>query len=118
MGVGFVLVNHTRREVITFAHLPASKALELAGNPVTAAVTTWYLLEHRTDHVAFVSDTCDDWPFSAGCRAELAEFTDVTDAVVQQLFEAGILRDNGIAWSDEDEPEAVYERDLVNVWMN
>lgn len=118
MGVGFILVNHSRREAITFAHLPASQMRELAGNPVTAAATTWYLLRHREDRVAFVSDTHDEWPFPAGSRADLQDFTDITDQVVEQLIEAGILRDNGIAWADEDEPDTVYERDLANVWMN
>jgi hypothetical protein len=117
MGVGYVLVNLTRGEKISFAHLPASKARELAGNPVTASVTTWYLLQHPEDHVAFVSDTYGDWPFPSGSRADLADYPDVTDQVVEQLVEAGILRDEGIAWADEAEPQTVYERALRNVWM-
>jgi hypothetical protein len=117
MGVGYVLVNHTRREVIRYAHLPASKARELAGNPVTAAVTTWYLLHYSNDRVAFVSDTHGDWPFSSGSPADVANYPDVTGRVVQQLVEAGILRDEGIAWADETEPQKVYMRALRNVWM-
>ncbi len=41
MGVGYYLVNHTRREYVLYAHIDASKARELAGNPVAAAITTW-----------------------------------------------------------------------------
>lgn len=118
MGVGYMLVNHTRREVLKFAHLPASKAPELAGNPVTAAITTWYLLHHTEDRVAFVSDTYGEWPFSSGSHADLAEYTEVTDQTIGQLVEAAILRDDGIAWADEAEPHAVYERALRNVWMD
>lgn len=118
MGVGYVLVNHTRSEVITFAHLPASKARELAGNPVTAALTTWYLLHHPVDRVAFVSDTNVDWPFPTGSRGDLASYTDITDRVVAELVAVGILRDEGIAWADQAEPQTVYVRALRNVWMD
>ena len=117
MGVGYMLVNHTRGEVIRFAHLPASKAWELAGNPVTAAVTTWYLLHHPEDRVAFVSDTYGDWPFPSGSQADLCAYPDVTYRVVCELVEAGILRDEGIAWADEESPQTIYERALRNVWM-
>ena len=117
MAIGYVLVNQTRGEVISFAHLPASKARELAGNPVTAAVTTWYLLHHPEDRVAFVSDTYEDWPFSSGSRADLANCIDVTDQVIAQLVETGILKDEGIAWADKDEPLTVYMRAVRNVWM-
>jgi hypothetical protein len=108
MGVGYLLINNTRSECITFAHLPASKACELAGNPVAAAVTTWYLLEHCGDQIAFVSDTYGEWPFSNGKREDLSEYTDMTNAVIQQLIGASILRDDGILWADDDEPNTIY----------
>lgn len=117
MGLGFVLVNHTRAEVVSYAHLPASKARELAGNPITAAVTTWYLLQHRPDRVAFVSDTEGDWPFPSGSPADLHLYTDVTEQVIGELVAAKVLRDDGIAWADETEPQTVYMRALTNVWM-
>ena len=116
MSIGFVLVNHTRREVVSFAHLPASTARELAGNSVTSAITTWYLLHHRDDKIAFVSDTLDDWPFPSGSPAELGSYMDATSQVIEQLIHAGILRDDGIAWADEDEPQSIYIRALSNVW--
>ena len=118
MGVGYELVNQTRSERITFAHLPASKARELAGNPVTAAVTTWYLLNHPGDHIAFVSDTAMDWPFAAGNPSDLTHYDDKTEDVVRQLVESGVLRDEGIAWADSAEPQTVSVRALRNVWMD
>jgi len=117
MGVGYMLVNHTRAEVIKFVHLSTSKARELAGDPISAAITTWYLLEHRGDQIAFVSDTEGDWPFPSGCPADVADYQEMTDEVVQQLITAGILRDDGIACADETEPASVYIRALKNVWM-
>ncbi len=118
MGVGYSLVNHSKKERITYIHIPATKARELAGNPVSAAISTWYLLQHPGDRIAFVSDTYDDWPFPSGTRDELAEYTEVTDIVVTSLIEAGILVDEGIAWTDEEEPEQVYIRALRNKWMD
>lgn len=117
MGVGYILVNQTRREVIGFDRLPVSKARELAGNPVSAAITTWYLLQHRGEQIAFVSDTEDDWPFPTGSAVDFSGYNDVTDEVVRQLIEASILRDDGIAWVDQTEPESIYYRALTNVWM-
>lgn len=47
MGQGFVLINKSKPELVSYSHLPASKAKELTGNPVTAAITTWYPEEQR-----------------------------------------------------------------------
>lgn len=114
MGVGYALVNHSRAEIIGFAHIPASMKRELAGHAVAAAIVTWYLLEHPGDAIAFVSDTHDDWPFPSGNRADLAAYTDVTDTVVDGLIAAGILRDNGR--QEFGEPGA-YMRLLEHVWF-
>ena len=117
MSVGYELVNYSKRERITFCHIDAATAHELAGYPVAAAITTWYLLNHPGDQIAFVSDTYDDWPFTDGSRDDLPSFPDVTDQVVLVLIEAGILEDRGKRWADEDEPDTVFIRDLVNIWM-
>jgi len=116
MGIGYNLINHTKREIITFIHLPASTARELAGNPVTAAVTTWYLLQSLGDRIAFISDTDPVWPFPDGSVDEAKDYRDVTDDVVVSLIDAGILSDDGreTFWSDEPE---VFVRRLRNVWF-
>ena len=118
MGVGYTLVNYTAKEQVLFAHVPASTARELAGQPAAAAITTWYLLTHGNHRVAFVSDTYDDWPFPGGSRADLAHYPDVTSVVIEELVHAGILKNRGVAWADEDEPETVYELDLRNCWAD
>lgn len=79
MGVGYILVNHTRREQIMFMHIGANKARELAGHPAAAAITTWYLLRHPGDAIAFVSDTYGEWPFPTGSHADLASHDEVTE---------------------------------------
>jgi hypothetical protein len=117
MGVGYTLVNQTKKEQIGFIHIPASKALELAGNPVSAAILAWYMLENLGDQISFVSDTYGDWPFP-GDRNQLSEYTDMTDIVVSALIDARILVENGIAYADKDEPDTIYLRALRNRWMD
>lgn len=117
MGVGYRLVNRTRREYVGFVHLPVDTRNEICGNPVSAAMVSWYLLTRQGDTVQFVSDTHGEWPFDAGTEAELADYTEVTDGLVAELVAAGILRDDGIAWADEDEPREVYMRAIRNVWL-
>ncbi|WP_144394377.1 hypothetical protein [Pleionea sediminis] len=68
MGVEYILVNETKKEMVCFSHLNGSKMRELAGNAAQSAVVTWYLLNNRGDQIQFVSDTQDDWPFKTGCR--------------------------------------------------
>lgn len=118
MGIGYNLVNHSKREQISFIHLPVNSARELAGNPVSAAISTWYMLKNLGDDIAFVSDTYNDWPFPTGTREELSTYVDVTNSVVKSLIDAGILADEGIAWDDEAEPERIYMRALRNKWMD
>ena len=116
MGIGYILVNATKRERVSFAHVAASTSRELAGLPAAAAITTWYLLQHSGDQIAFVSDTYDDWPWGDGVRPDLSAYPDVTDQVVEGLIQVGILADDGRDVFDPSEP-AVYVRRLRNVWM-
>lgn len=115
MSVGYTLVNATRREQIAFRHLPASSKREIAGHPAAAAVVAWYLLEHPGDAIAFVNDHDDAWPFAIGAFDDLSDYADMTDRVVADLIAAGILRDDGRGYVDEDDPN-VFVRTLTNVW--
>jgi len=108
MGVTYRLFNHTKREELSFFRMWGSKLKELAGNPATASATTWYLLQNLGDQIEFIAD---DW------GAPPIGYEDVTDAVIRQLIDAGILRDDGVCWQDEDEPD-LFIRALTNVWMD
>lgn len=115
MGIGYLLVNQTKKEKVLFAHIPANTKRELAGYPISAAITTWYLLEHIGDNIAFISDTYEDWPFKSGSPNDLACYREVTDEVILSLIKAEILRDDGKEVFDVSEPD-VYVRKLSNIW--
>jgi hypothetical protein len=117
MGVGYTLVNYTKKEMVMFSHIPAEKARELAGNPISATMTTWYLLQNLGDEISFVSDTYDDWPFPNGSKEDMNHYQEVTEQLVDSLINVGILKDEGKEWADEEEPELIYMRALKNVWM-
>ena len=116
MGAEYVLENHTKKEIITYQHVPASKARDVAGNPVSAAITMWYLLQNTGDQITFVSDYYDK-PLSTRAWDEILEYAKVTEKTASVLIRVGILQDRRIAWADEEEPDRVYIRDLRIVWM-
>lgn len=116
MGAEYVLVNETKKEQITFAHLNGSKKRELVGNSAQSSIVTWYLLKNQGDQIQFVSDAYDDWPFKTGNRKAAFSYPDRTEELVAELIEQGILEDKGFLHVDEDEPEKVYTRDIINVW--
>ncbi|MCX4028621.1 hypothetical protein H0A36_13920 [Endozoicomonas sp. SM1973] len=116
MGVEYILVNETKREMISFNHLNGSKKRELAGNSVQSAIVTWYLLSNQGDQIQFVSDTYSDWPFNIGSRDSVWEYIDKTEELINTLISQGILQDNGMLYVDEDEPESIYVRDIKNIW--
>jgi hypothetical protein len=116
MGVEYILVNETKKEMISFTHLNGSKKRELTGNAAQSAIVTWYLLNNQGDQIQFVSDTYDDWPFKTGNRNLAWSYTDKTDELIDTLIKQEILKDNGLLYADEDEPESIFVRDIINVW--
>ena len=117
MGVGYYLVNATKREQVGFLHIGASTARELSGNPAASAVTTWYLLQNAGDEIHFVSDTDGDWPFASCTEQTARDFPDVTDQVIQALLDNEVLADHGTLYSDPSDPDRLFLRDLRNAWM-
>ncbi len=118
MSTGYELINQTKKEKISFYHLPVSTINEISGNPVSASIVTWYMLNNQGDEIQFVSDTNNDWPFSSGIRGDQENYQDKTDSLITKLINMGILKDNGIAYQDEDDPKNVYIRAISNVWLN
>jgi hypothetical protein len=114
MSVGYYLINKTKKEQITFSHLPAETAREVTGNPVTSAITTWYMLKNLGDDISFIPDQCyeNEYPLK-----EISNYEDVTNLLIEDLINLGILKDNGIEHIFEDESE-IYIRRLESVWMD
>lgn len=116
MSVTYQLVNVTKRERIIFDRLPVWRIEEITGNPASAAIVTWYLFQNSGDRIGFVTHEYEDWPFETGSHQEITNYDDVTDIYLDQLIEAGILRDNGIEFQNEIDPD-IYIRDIRNAWM-
>lgn len=111
MSVGYILVNQTKKEQITYIHIPATTKHEIVSCSISAAITTWYLLENAGDCIAFISDTYGEWPFNSGAWEDIFNYREVTDEVVEKLITAKILRDEGKEVFDECDPTS-YMRKL------
>jgi len=116
MAVEYILVNQTKKEKVSFLHLPGAKKRELAGGVASSSVVTWYLLNNQGDDIQFVSDTYNDWPFSKGKREDITKYPDKTFEILEELIKEGILKDEGMSYIDEDEPDTVYIKRYINVW--
>ncbi len=117
MGVEYILVNETKKEMISFGHLNGSKKREIAGNHAQSSIVTWYLLNNQGDHIQFVSDTYDEWPFKSGNKNEAWSYPDKTEELICSLIEQDILKDNGFLFQDDEDPDNIYIKDIVNVWV-
>ncbi len=118
MSIAYELINRTKKEKISFCHLAVSTKKEIAGNPVSGSIVSWYLLNNQGDDIQFVSDTYGDWPFSMGVCGDQEGYADQTEWLVTKLIDLGILEDNGIAYQDEDDLDNTYIRAINNVWLN
>ena len=118
MTIGYILINQPKKEKISFYHLPVNTKNEIVGNPVSASIVSWYMLNNQGDQIQFVSDTYNDWPFSSGVRSDQEKYPDQTNVLIDKLINLGILKDKGIDWQDEDDPENVYIREIINIWLN
>ncbi len=110
MPATYQLVNATKKETMQYLCLPVSKAKEIATNPVTAAMTSWYLLKHQGDVIGFVSEYDLKWPLSAGSWAELKEYNEVTEAVIASMVSAELAQDLGVSYVDQ--AKQIIQRDI------
>ena len=114
MEAYYTLVNLTKREQISFEKLPVAKRHEIAGNPASAAIVSWYLLENSGDKIGFVCD--DDSSFPGVSFTDICDFPDRTRQLIETLIEQGILIDCGISYQDDDDPD-IYSKDFRNAFM-
>ena len=115
MSVCYTLWNATKRERISFAHTNASSAWEIAGQPAAAALAAWYMIQNSGDAISILPEgACP--PSLRVSTVDPSSLPDRTDHYVDLLIAEGILEDFGFIFRDRDEPDAVYIRDLRNVW--
>ncbi len=98
--------------MITFLNLPVNTMNEIMGNEVSSLIVRWYKDQNTNDEIDLISDTYDDWPFSGGDRSEMASYKEITEETLFILIKKGLVKDLGIEWQDEDEPDTVYIRKL------
>ena len=117
MSVGYCLINKSKKEMISYSHLPVNTAKELTGNSVSSAITTWYLIKHSGDEICFVPDQYyeENWPNKDISWKEIDNYKDLTDDIIKELLEMKILADCGVEILDESEPD-IYIRRLKNIW--
>jgi hypothetical protein len=117
MSLEYILVNQSKKEMISFTHLNGAKPRELAGNSAQSAIVTWYLLTNQGDQIQLVSDSEDDWPFFSGSKQEAWLYPDKTDEIIDALISQGVLSDFGNLYTDKDEPDTVFIRDIKSAWQ-
>ncbi|ULO08526.1 hypothetical protein H1230_06885 [Paenibacillus sp. 19GGS1-52] len=110
MGATYQLMNLSKKEVINYSHLPASKLTEIVGNPVASAITTWYLINNIGDTITFLSEL-DESP------QDIEHYKEVTDRIINDLIQNQILKDEGLMYVDEDD-SSIYIRNLKNIWID
>jgi hypothetical protein len=115
MPVCYTLWNATKRERISFVHVNASSAREIAGQPAAAAIVAWYLVQNPGDAISVLPEGTYP-PSLAASVSDPLLLPDRTDHYADLLVAEGILKDLGFIYRDEDEPSTVYVRDLRNVW--
>ena len=114
MGPAIVLWNATKREHLSFHHVGASTNREVAGNPASAAIVTWYLAHNVGDQISLQAQ-CDEREVLNPMYAEAVRHPDRVEQVVAELIGAGILKDEGFHFRDDQDPQA-YVRNLRNIW--
>lgn len=117
MGVGHILVNIDKKQLIDFYRVDTgTKLRELSGNTVASTIVTYYLLSNIGNQISFINDVESSFVI-CGKKYQVDFFTNfqnVTEIIIEELIEQGIIQDEGILWIDKE--ENLYYRDLKNIW--
>ena len=117
MGVGHILVNIDKKQLIDFYRVDTgTKLRELSGNTVASTIVTYYLLSNIGNQISFINDVESSFVI-CGKKYQVDFFTNfqnVTEIIVEELIEQGIIQDEGILWIDKE--ENLSYRDLKNIW--
>ena len=92
-----------------------TKLRELSGNTVASTIVTYYLLSNIGNQISFINDVESSFVI-CGKKYQVDFFTNfqnVTEIIIEELIEQGIIQDEGILWIDKE--ENLYYRDLKNI---
>jgi hypothetical protein len=109
MSTSYYLVNDTKKEIISFLHLPVSTLREITGNPVSSAICTWYIAMNTNDKISLLSE-------HKISKDQIENYTDQTDKIIEELIKNKILKDEGYEKMIKDEP-GIFYRKIKNIWM-
>ena len=109
MGAGYRIYNFTRRERLCTVCVGGMKAREMVWHHPSAALIVWYMLRHRGDQIAIVSDydINDGRPiFGNEIKWEdVDSFADVFDETIAHAVAARVLIDDGWRRMFDDDPD-------------
>ena len=117
MGVGYTLVNIDKKQQLSFYNINTGiKLRELSGTIIASTIVTYYLLTNTGDRIGFINDTEDSFIVCGkNYKSDyFINFVDVTENIIEELIEEGIIKDNGILWIDKE--NNLFNRDLINIW--
>lgn len=111
MSVSYRLVNFSKEQIISFAHLPVSTKNEICGHFVSAKIVSLYMLDNIGDEISFVSDQCDEinWKLSVP-TASVNSYQDVTEVYLCKAESIGIIKGRRKDILDNDEPHVFLWR--------
>lgn len=117
MGMGYNLVNIDKKQQVSFYNINTGiKLRELSGTIIASTIVTYYLLTNTGDRIGFINDTEDSFIVCGkNYKSDyFINFVDVTENIIEELIEEGIIKDNGILWIDKE--NNLFNRDLINIW--
>ena len=117
MGMGYNLVNIDKKQQVSFYNINTGiKLRELSGTIIASTIVTYYLLINTGDRIGFINDTEDSFIVCGkNYKSDyFINFVDVTENIIEELIEEGIIKDNGILWIDKE--NNLFNRDLINIW--
>jgi hypothetical protein len=109
MGVGYKLVNVTKKEIVRFFNLPVEKRGEICLHHVASKIVTMYMIDNMGNEISFVPDQYyeEDWPLRVGMD-EVKGYREVTEELLQKAEKEGFIKGRKKVFVFEDDPNMFY----------
>ena len=107
MGVGHILVNIDKKQLIDFYRVDTgTKLRELSGNTVASTIVTYYLLSNIGNQISFINDVESSF-IICGKKYQVDFFTNfqnVTEIIIEELSES-----SNFTLTDLPKPHEIFE---------